>query len=73
MNGNGTNATVSMGFLVGDVSNSQRVNASDISAVKARASGILTLQNFKFDLSVSGAINGQDTSLVKARSGLVIP
>ncbi len=73
VNGNGTNATVSMGFLVGDVSNSQRVNASDISAVKARATGILTPQNFKFDLSVSGAINGQDTSLVKARSGLSIP
>ncbi len=74
VNGNGTNANVSMGFLVGDVSSSQRVNASDISAVKARATGgILTPQNFKFDLSVSGAINAQDTTLVKARSGLSIP
>ena len=73
VNGNPTNGTVSMGFLVGDVSSSQRVNASDISAVKARATGVVTPQNFKYDLNVSGAINGQDTSLVKARSGLSIP
>ena len=74
INGNGTaNASILMGFLVGDVSGSQTVNASDISAVKARASATLTQQNFKFDLNVSGAINAQDTSLVKSRSGLVMP
>lgn len=73
VNGNGTTGTVSMGFLVGDVSSSQRVNASDISAVKARAAGVVTPQNFKYDLNASGAINSQDMSLVKARSGLSIP
>ena len=74
LNGNASaNASVSLGFLVGDMNNTQRVNASDISAVKARASGTLTLQNFKYDLTTSGAINAQDTSAVKARSGLVIP
>ena len=74
LNGNvGANAAVSMGFLAGDMNGSQRVNAGDISAVKARVSGTLTLQNFKYDLNASGAINTQDISLVKARSGLVIP
>lgn len=73
VNGNGTNATVTMGFLVGDVNSTQTVNASDISAVKARASASLTSQNFIYDLNLSGSINAQDTSAVKARSGLTLP
>ena len=74
LNGNvSANASVSMGFLVGDMNGTQRVGASDISAVKARASASLTPQNFMYDLNLSGAINSQDTSLVKARSGLVMP
>ena len=65
--------TVLLGFLVGDVNDSRSVNASDISAVKARAGSMLDDANFRFDLNASGAIDGADVSAAKARSGQVIP
>ena len=66
-------AQASIGFLVGDVNNSQSVNSSDISSVKARSGQATTAANFKYDLNASGAINSSDISAVKARSGSVIP
>ena len=68
-----TSAQASIGFAVGDVNNSQSVNSSDISSVKARSGQATTAANFKFDLNASGAINSSDISAVKARSGSVIP
>ena len=68
-----TNATASVGFLIGDVNNSHSVNASDISAIKARIGQTLGPNNFQFDLSTSGTINASDMSMVKARSGLRLP
>ncbi len=73
VNGNVLTVTANLGFLVGDVNNSQTVNASDISGVKARSGQTTNLQNFKFDLNATGAINPADVSAVKARSGLVLP
>ena len=67
------NPVASVGFLVGDVTNSRSVNVSDISAVKAHNGQATSNANFRFDLNVSGMINGGDVSAVKARSGLVIP
>ena len=72
VNGN-TPAQASIGFSVGDVNNSQSVNSSDISSVKARSGQATTAANFKYDLNASGAINSSDISAVKARSGSVIP
>ena len=63
----------SIGFLVGDVTNSQSVNAADISAVKARLGQTTNASNFKFDLNASGSITPADVSAVKARSGLILP
>ena len=66
----GTSA--SMGFLVGDVNNSRSVNASDISAVKARAGQPTTEASFRYDINTSGAITASDISAVKARAGAVL-
>lgn len=66
-------ASVSMGFLVGDVNNSRSVNSSDISNVKARSGQTADASNFKSDLNASGTINSSDISAVKARSGLTLP
>jgi hypothetical protein len=73
VNGSVLTVPVNLGFLVGDVNNSQTVSASDISGVKARSGQTTTLQNFKFDLNATGTINPTDVSAVKARSGLVLP
>ena len=73
LNNVGVNATVSIGFLVGDVNNTRSVNSSDISGVKARSGQTADASNFKFDVNATGAINSSDISAVKARSGLVLP
>ena len=72
INGEGLSASATVGFMVGDVSNSRAVNASDISAVKGRA-GPVTGANFLFDLDASGTVGPADVSAVKARSGMVLP
>ena len=72
-------AVAVLDFLVGDVNGtnpsdlSHAVNASDISAVKARIGQVLNLLNFRFDLNASGAIDAADLSVVKARSGIAMP
>ncbi len=60
---------VSLGFLVGDVTNTRSVNAADVSAVKAHLSQGITLGNCIFDVNVSGTFSGADVSAVKARTG----
>ena len=69
----GNNASVAIGFLVGDVTNSRAVNASDIMGVKARAGQVLDNSNFRFDVNASGAIDAADSSAVKAQAGLMLP
>lgn len=64
---------VSMGFLLGDINNNRSVNASDISAVKARSGQTTSAMNFRFDVNASGAVNASDISAVKARSGVALP
>ncbi len=68
------NISASMGFLVGDVNSNRAVNASDISAVKARQSQTVNNDTTALnDLIPDGAINQSDVSAAKARSGRVIP
>ena len=73
INGGTTSAQAAVGFAIGDVNNTQSVNSSDISSVKARSGQTTTAANFKFDVNISGAINSSDISAVKARSGLTLP
>lgn len=73
VNGTRFSETVAIGFLVGDINGNQRVNASDISAIKARANQSLNNLNFRFDVDQSGAVNAVDLSAAKARSGRAIP
>lgn len=73
VNGAAVNASASMGFAVGDVSNTRAVDSSDISRTKARSGQALDISNYWFDVNTSGAINSSDISAVKARSGLTLP
>jgi len=62
-----------LGFLVGDISNSRRVTAGDISAVKARLGQPTDAVNFRSDVNASGSIDGADLSAVRVRSGQILP
>ena len=73
VNGGAQSFSASMGFMVGDVSGSRRINASDISAVKARIGQSLSDSNCRFDLNLSGGIDAADLAMVKARSGQTLP
>jgi hypothetical protein len=65
-------ATASVGFLVGDVSNSQKVTASDIMGVKRHLSTAINTGNFLFDLNLSGLIDAADLSAVKLNSAKLL-
>jgi uncharacterized protein (DUF1800 family) len=65
-----TAASVSVGFLTGDVNGTLLVDAADVSAVKARSSQGVNASNFKFDIDASGSINATDIAAVKSRVGL---
>lgn len=68
-----TNASASIGVLLGDVNNSRSVNSSDISAVKVRSGERTSATNLRFDVNTSGVIDASDASIVKGRSGFTLP
>ncbi len=72
INGTVSTPTVALGFLLGDVNNSRSVNASDISAVKARSGAVVTSANAVYDVNASGGINAADISGIKARAATVL-
>ena len=73
VNGSTTAFAAAIGFLVGDVGNTHKVTAADISAVKANVGKpVNSIGIAKFDLNVDGSITQADISAAKARSGMVL-
>ena len=72
VNSVGENASVSVGFLVGDMNSPKADNASDIDSVKAHLNQGVNINTAKFNVSLSGTISAVDLSAVKARSGTLL-
>jgi hypothetical protein len=72
VNNAGVNASASIGFLAGDVSQTRSVTASDILRVKGRG-GAASADNFLHDIDLSGTIDAIDVSAAKSGSGLSLP
>ncbi len=69
-----TTADAPLGFLVGDVGNTQRVTGADIAAVKANMNKpVNNIATARFDLNTDGSITQADVSAAKARAGKVLP
>lgn len=68
VNGAGLEITAGMGFLLGDVTGSRMITASDISATKARQGAPVNGINHRFDLNCSGAIDIAEIGIVKAKT-----
>jgi len=74
LNGIGASTvSVTMGFLLGDVSNSGVVTASDLSTLKVRRGLQANVINFRADLDVSGTIDAADLSAARASAGASLP
>ncbi len=68
-----TNASTSLGFLLGDVTGIRSIPASHIGATKNRSGQPTDSSNFRFDLNASGVVGAADINAVKARTGLALP
>ncbi len=66
-------AQVSVGFLLGDRGDSQRVTASDAAALKARGTEATDAGNFRGDFNLSGVVDGADLAILRSRLGAVLP
>ncbi len=67
-----TNATVTLGFLIGDFNDSGAVAAQDTSAGKARAGQVIDANTFRYDINASGQVSAADIAATKSRAGLAV-
>ena len=73
VNGALFNTSASMGFLVGDVTNTRSVASDDIAAIKGHAGEAASAPNYLYDLNLSGAITAADILAAKGRVGFAVP
>jgi alpha-tubulin suppressor-like RCC1 family protein/sugar lactone lactonase YvrE len=68
------NIEAPVAFLYGDVTQTGKVTAADISALKARGN-VTQVGNgdYLFDINVNGGLNNTDVSAVKAKAGNTLP
>ncbi|MBL0121760.1 MAG: hypothetical protein IPP88_03190 [Betaproteobacteria bacterium] len=66
------NASASLGFLVGDVNNSQTTTSTDLTALKARGGQAAAATTFWYDLNASGSVTAADIATMKARVGQIL-
>ena len=68
------NPQVSLGLLVGDVSNSRAVTAADIAAIKASLGlPVNSVLRARMDLDADGLITPLDVTAAQARTGQALP
>ena len=63
---------VSVGFLVGDVTNSRTVTGGDVLQIKGRSGLSVDGTNYIYDITLNGTITGADVLQAKGRSGLAL-
>jgi poly(3-hydroxybutyrate) depolymerase len=64
---------LAIGFLRGDVMESGKVDATDLSAIKALSRYPVDANTFRFDVNLSGKMNAADILMVKANLARVLP
>jgi len=62
-----------MGFLIGDVNASGRVDAADVSSVRQQTLQTITTSNFQNDINTSGRIDAADVSSVRQQTLTSLP
>jgi hypothetical protein len=62
-----------MGFLLGDVNASGRVDAADVSSVKQQTLQAIDTSNFREDVNASGRIDAADVSMVRQQTLTSLP
>ena len=68
---NGTilpSAALNIGFLIGDVNSSKRVDSGDVSLVRQETLQPITPFNFRDDINVSGRIDAGDVSIARQQT-----
>jgi hypothetical protein len=73
VNGLLPSASVTLGFLLGDVNGDRFVNGGDVIQVRAQAGATLDATNFRDDLNLDGFINGGDSALARREAGNSLP
>ncbi len=63
----------SMDVLLGDITASNGVNASDVSEAKSHSGETTNASNFRSDVTVNGTINSSDIGVTKSQSGTSLP
>jgi hypothetical protein len=59
--------------LKGDVNSNQRTNVNDMAYVKNYVNQLVTVNNFRTDVTIDGRINVQDLNAIRGNLNKIIP